>query len=52
MAPPLQKNNALNAERANESVERIYREWDAALAQLEELPPEQLEEGVDALLAL
>lgn len=44
--------NALNPERANESVERIYREWDAALAQLEELPPDRLEEGVDALLAL
>lgn len=44
--------NALNPERTNENVERIYREWDAALARLEELPPERLDEGVEALLAL
>jgi hypothetical protein len=44
--------NALNPERANANVARIYHDWDAALARLEELPPERLEEGVDALLAL
>ena len=31
--------NALNPELANEKVERIYHDWDAALALLEELPP-------------
>ncbi|MBV9500893.1 MAG: hypothetical protein JO138_16105 [Acidobacteriaceae bacterium] len=49
---PSQSRNALNPERGNERVERIYREWDAALARLEELPPERLEEGVDSLLSL
>lgn len=44
--------NALTPERANDEVERIYREWDAALANLEKLPPERLEDGVAALLAL
>src|SRR5215469_15546012 len=44
--------NALNPELTNEKVERIYHDWDAALARLEELPPERLEEGVDAFLAL
>ena len=34
------------------AAERIYYEWDRALAKLEELPPERLEEGVEALLAL
>ncbi len=48
----LKTTDALNPERANENVERIYREWDAALARLEELAPDRLEEGVDALLAL
>ncbi|MBV9269143.1 MAG: hypothetical protein JO061_23440 [Acidobacteriaceae bacterium] len=47
-----QVTSALNPERSNDAVERIYREWDAALARLEELPPEQLEEGVEALLSL
>jgi hypothetical protein len=46
------KTDALNPELTNEKVERIYHEWDAALARLEELPPERLDEGVDALLAL
>jgi len=31
--------NALNPELTNEKVERIYHDWDAALALLEELPP-------------
>jgi hypothetical protein len=44
--------NALNPELTNEKVERIYRDWDAALARLEELPPERLDEGVEGLLAL
>ena len=44
--------NALNPELTNEKVERIYHEWDAALARLEELPPERLDEGVEGLLAL
>jgi hypothetical protein len=48
----LKNTDALNPERTNENVERIYCEWDAALARLEELPPDRLEEGVDALLAL
>jgi SnoaL-like domain len=52
MTQTSQKTNALNPERANEKIERIYHEWDAALARLEELPPERLEEGVDALLNL
>ena len=30
--------NALNPELTNEKVERIYHDWDAALARLEELP--------------
>ncbi len=47
-----QSINALNPERSNEKVERIYREWDAALARLEELPPERLDEGVESLLNL
>jgi hypothetical protein len=42
--------NALNPELTNEKVERIYHEWDAALARLEELPPERLDEGVEGLL--
>lgn len=50
--PTVQPTQALNPERTNEHVERIYREWDAALARLEELPPEQLEEGVESLLNL
>ena len=29
--------NALNPELTNEKVERIYHDWDAALARLEEL---------------
>ena len=37
--------HALNPELTNEKVERIYHDWDAALARLEELPPERLEEG-------
>ncbi len=44
--------SALNPERTNENVERIYHDWDAALARLEELPPERLEEGVESLLML
>lgn len=52
MAQTSQKTNALNPERTNENVERIYRDWDAALARLEELPPERLDEGVESLLAL
>lgn len=48
----LSTTSALNPERTNEHVERIYLEWDKALSRLEELPPENLEEGVDALLAL
>ncbi|MBV9612388.1 MAG: hypothetical protein JO091_07940 [Acidobacteriaceae bacterium] len=48
----LQTSNALNPERANANVERIYCEWDAALARLEELPPERLDEGVESLLRL
>lgn len=47
-----QHSHALNPERSNERVERIYREWDAALARLEELPPERLDEGVESLLNL
>lgn len=47
-----QTTDALNPERSNENVERIYRDWDAALARLEELPPERLDEGVEALLML
>lgn len=47
-----QTTNALNPELTNESVERIYHDWDAALARLEELPPERLDEGVEALLML
>ena len=35
-----------------ENAERIYREWDAALSRLEELPPDRLDEGIEALLAL
>jgi hypothetical protein len=46
------KTSALNPELTNEKVERIYHDWDAALARLEGLPPEKLEEGVDAFLAL
>ena len=46
------KTNALNPERTNEKVERIYHDWDTALARLEELPPERLDEGVEDLLAL
>lgn len=46
------KTNALNPELTNEKVERIYRDWDAALARLEELPAEGLDEGVEGLLAL
>lgn len=49
---PSQTTNALNPERSNEKVERIYRGWDAALARLEELPPERLEEGVGSLVNL
>ena len=30
---------ALNPELTNEKVERIYHDWGAALALLEELPP-------------
>ena len=30
----------------------MYHDWDAALARLEELPPERLDEGVEALLML
>ncbi|HYZ74335.1 MAG TPA: hypothetical protein VE641_14765 [Chthoniobacterales bacterium] len=44
--------HALNPELSNEKVERIYHDWDAALACLEELPPERLDEGVEGLLAL
>ena len=44
--------NALNPELTNETVERMYHDWDAALARLEELPPERLDEGVDGLLSL
>jgi hypothetical protein len=44
--------HALNPELTNEKVERIYHDWDAALARLEELPPERLDEGVDGLLDL
>jgi hypothetical protein len=44
--------NALNPELTNEKIERIYHDWDAALARLEELPPERLDEGVEGLLAL
>ena len=29
----------------------FYHDWDAALARLEELPPERLDEGVEGLLA-
>lgn len=47
-----ERTNALNPERSNENVERIYHDWDAALARLEELPPERLDEGVEALLML
>ena len=46
------KTNALTPEYTNEKVERIYQAWDEALARLEELPPEKLEEGVDGFLAL
>lgn len=46
------KTSALNPELTNEKVERIYHDWGAALARLEELPPEKLEEGVDAFLTL
>jgi len=49
---PSQSSNALNPERSNEKLERIYCEWDAALARLEELPPERLEEGVGSLVNL
>jgi hypothetical protein len=52
MAQTSNTTTTFNPERANEQVERIYLEWDAALARLEELPPERLEEGVDALLTL
>ncbi len=38
--------------RKIDAAERIYREWDRALAHLEELPPEKLDDGVEALLAL
>ncbi len=48
----VQTGNALNPEQSNENVERIYVEWDAALARLEELPPERLDEGVESLLSL
>jgi hypothetical protein len=44
--------HALNPELTNEKVERIYHDWDTALARLEELPPERLDEGVDGLLDL
>jgi hypothetical protein len=43
------KTDALNPELANDKVERIYHDWDAALSSLEELPPEKLEEGMDGL---
>ena len=52
MTQTSKKTNALNPERTNENVERIYHDWDAALARLEELPPERLDEGVESLLAL
>jgi len=52
MAQTLQTVSALNPERANHNVERMYHDWDAALARLEELPAERLEEGVEGLLAL
>jgi hypothetical protein len=45
------RTSTLNPELTNEKVESIYHDWDAALARLEELPPEKLEEGVDAFLA-
>lgn len=44
--------HAFRTESTHEHAERIYRDWDAALARLEELPPERLDEGVEALLAL
>ena len=52
MTQTTQTCSALNPERANDHVERMYHDWDAALARLEELPAERLEEGVDGLLAL
>jgi hypothetical protein len=44
--------NALNPELSNEKIERIYYDWHATLARLEELPPERLDDGVEGLLAL
>jgi hypothetical protein len=41
------KTDALNPELANDKIERIYHDWDAALSSLEELPQEKLEEGMD-----
>lgn len=52
MSQAVDGTHALNEERTNERVERIYLQWDAALAHLEELPPQKLDEGVEALLAL
>ncbi len=34
------------------AAEHMYHAWDEALANLEKLPPDRLEEGVDALLSL
>jgi hypothetical protein len=36
------KTDALNPELANDKIERIYHDWDAALSSLEELPPGNL----------
>jgi hypothetical protein len=44
--------DALNPELTSEKIERIYHDWDAALARLEELPPERLDDGVEGLLSL
>jgi hypothetical protein len=40
------------SDNKRQAAERMYYAWDAALARLEELPAERLDEGVDALLAL
>lgn len=52
MPQVLNQTQAFRTESANQHAERIYQDWDAALARLEELPPEKLDEGVEALLAL
>ena len=52
MAQGVRESHALHSEQFSDQAEKIYREWDARLAALEELPPERLDEGVESLLAL